>query len=219
MACHDINDKRLGQPKRDWTQEGFLCSNCRTKLQTQRTRRGRKPKAQEQDVQAEDSAQTQRDQPSQNSNPPTVEPFPPLMAVNRPVQRPSADIGPVLLSQPPAATYPVPNSYSLPTPNGNIMNTNLMHNAIQQQPTHLTQLPNQYTWQPPIMSQNYHNYPPQVHVSINQHFNPPQSQFPPFVHPNGHMNGMQQLHHPNLPPSNPYYPQNPNGPNGYAYPQ
>jgi len=42
--CHDRTDKLEGRPKRNWSEEQFLCASCTAKAQNKRPRRGRKPK-------------------------------------------------------------------------------------------------------------------------------------------------------------------------------
>ncbi|KAG8869785.1 hypothetical protein FRC20_000856 [Serendipita sp. 405] len=44
MACYDRADKLEGKPKRNWSEEGFLCSACYVKAQNKRPRRGRRHK-------------------------------------------------------------------------------------------------------------------------------------------------------------------------------
>jgi hypothetical protein len=44
MICHDRADKLEGRPKRNWSEEQFLCSSCTVKALNKRPRRGRKPK-------------------------------------------------------------------------------------------------------------------------------------------------------------------------------
>ena len=44
MMCHDRADRLEGKPKRNWSEEQFLCASCTAKAQNKRPRRGRKPK-------------------------------------------------------------------------------------------------------------------------------------------------------------------------------
>lgn len=42
--CHDRADRLEGKPKRNWSEEQFLCASCTAKAQNKRPRRGKKPK-------------------------------------------------------------------------------------------------------------------------------------------------------------------------------
>lgn len=191
-------------------------------MQTQRTRRGRKPKPQEDDgadlnMTTEPETQSDLHPQSVNPTPPETIPSP---ASGQVVSENISNTAAAALAPPdlPVPSYPLHASPI--TTNEVVMDVGPI-NDPNSQANQLTQLPTQYTWQPPVMSQHYQNHQIQSDIGANQQPNQIQTQLPPLMQSvpvNGLMNGTQQLNIPILPPSNSYYSPTPNGPNGYTYP-